>query len=93
MRYLKDIGYNKHGYGYPDERSNYNARDKQHPEFYILLFIEQVRNSIRRVKIIIDGDKGQITKLYSDGMGKHQRAIPENKDPEKVSQQPKTNVI
>lgn len=50
-------------------------------------------DGIQRVKVIICGDKGQVAKLYGNGVRKHQGAVPENKDPEKVGQQPKTKMI
>jgi hypothetical protein len=49
-------------------------------------------DGIERIKIIISGYKNQIAKLDSDGTCKHQCAVPENKDPEQISQCPKQQV-
>jgi len=48
---------------------------------------------IQRVKIVVYGDECQVAKLDGNGMCKHQRAVPENKYPENISQQPKNEVI
>jgi len=49
-------------------------------------------NGIKGIKIIISCYKDQVTKLDGYGMGKHQRAVPENKDPEQVGKCPKQQV-
>jgi hypothetical protein len=49
-------------------------------------------DGIKRIKIIISGYKNQIAKLDGDGARKHQRTVPENKDPEQIGQCPKQQV-
>jgi len=87
--YLKYVNRNEHGNGYPDEGRNCNCQDKKNAEFKILLFIQQAGYIIEGIKIEIGRYEYQVTKLDSYGMGKHQRSISENKNPENISQEPK----
>jgi len=91
--YLKNISAYQ-----PRNRHTKYGGDQYHPdktqrERYILLFIQQLRNGIPGIEVEIDSDKYQIAKLDGNGMGEYQSAVPENKYPAKVGQQPKSKVI
>ena len=84
---------NKHRYRYSDQRCDSNCQRKKNTEPKIFLFVKQAWYVIKRIKIKIGRYEYQIAKLNGYRMGKHQRAVPENKDPENIGCKPKNKMI
>ncbi len=81
-------------YRYRDaqRRSGYYPGEQAETKCSVPFFIEQYRDIIQRIEIIVGRNKYQVTELDGNGVCKHQRTVPEYEDPEQVGQCPKQQV-